>query len=532
MPHFLQNVLDALHKYSARPLIKVCFKGGEGQPIWRVVNYGEFRSDIERVAIYWLEHLGLFDVQPLDVVGIWITGEQYYDIVSIYGLSRAGFTPEILGRDLAMSEQAAVIFDILATTGAKTIIFDPSFKKEIDKLPLACFEMPELPDIPSSPEILPPLSDADEGEVALVFHPRNGRPKPILKTHRWLISQAKIEWPQLYQGGNKPAIVNSIDSFTNVKSAIAISYLACNGHCMIQPSQHDFDEEEFKALVGEGMNVVFLHASMLSKLISIGKANKQVYEAFKTLTQVIYTGASLNVEDEQWLIKNEMLATFVDTTEKSGSSVPCLTSLITETHVLPSMRPLKGLGCSLLPIGFLDNQSERHANRRQLFDLFVPADAANCPHPSACNRLDEHITGDVFEETEPGGSNDDWIRTGKHEAFCNARQIENNVLQEAADLVNNCIIVGHHEPGIVLLVEPAVPNPADENKLKSLILHRHAEFNDSLHVHEKIKSVLQIILVPQGTLPKTMEKGSSRREAAKAQHWEALQEVYTQFKTW
>lgn len=58
------------------------------------------------------------------------------------------------------------------------------------------------------------------------------------------------------------------------------------------------------AMVEEGLNYVLLYAPWLSKLITIAKSNKEVYGALKKMTQVTYTGASLNPEDEQWLIKN------------------------------------------------------------------------------------------------------------------------------------------------------------------------------------------------------------------------------------
>ena len=44
----------------------------------------------------------------------------------------------------------------------------------------------------------------------------------------------------------------------------------------------------------------------------------------------------------------------------------------------------------------------------QLYDMFIPATADNCPYPSIRNRPDGHITGDVFEKTNVDGA-DAWI---------------------------------------------------------------------------------------------------------------------------
>jgi hypothetical protein len=134
------------------------------------------------------------------------------------------------------------------------------------------------------------------------------------------------------------------------------------------------------------------------------------------------------------------------TTETAG----CLISPLAEKGILPGMRVIKGIDCKFIPTKGLDHtrldgDAEQRAQGGQLFDLFVPAEADNCPHPSVRNRPDGHITGDLFEETQPGlycfrkrgcisfflsepestigGRNDDWIRTGKYFSFCDTKYV-------------------------------------------------------------------------------------------------------------
>ena len=38
----------------------------------------------------------------------------------------------------------------------------------------------------------------------------------------------------------------------------------------------------------------------------------------------------------------------------------------------------------------------------QLYDFFVETTSPTCPHSSIRNREDGHVTGDLFEEIEPG----------------------------------------------------------------------------------------------------------------------------------
>lgn len=90
---------------------------------------------------------------------------------------------------------------------------------------------------------------------------------------------------------------------------------------MVQTSKPDIDPPEFLAMVADGLNFTFLYAPWLSKLISIARADKEVLTALRSMSQVSYTGASLNPEDEQWLIENGIKASVSRRHEgKSGST--------------------------------------------------------------------------------------------------------------------------------------------------------------------------------------------------------------------
>lgn len=65
------------------------------------------------------------------------------------------------------------------------------------------------------------------------------------------------------------------------------------------------------------------------------------------------------------------------------------------------LRPIPELGLELIP-ALNDKSSGSDASQKQLFDLFLPLTALNCPCPKVRNRPDGHITGDLFEEVKPG----------------------------------------------------------------------------------------------------------------------------------
>ena len=65
------------------------------------------------------------------------------------------------------------------------------------------------------------------------------------------------------------------------------------------------------------------------------------------------------------------------------------------------LRPIPELGLELIP-ALDDKIAGSDASQKQLYDLFLPTTALNCPHPKVRNRPNGHITGDLFEEIKPG----------------------------------------------------------------------------------------------------------------------------------
>ncbi|KAJ7509711.1 acetyl-CoA synthetase-like protein [Mycena galericulata] len=543
MAHFMHWLLPALDKYPSRILFKQ-FIGPPTAPSWTSITYQTFFDDLERSAAYWTQTLGDHNVEQMTVVGLWITGVAYSDLVHIYGISRAGFIPEVLNAKMTLP----IVHDLLAKTGGKALIYDPSFAEHV----AGASEFPSLPipdlsglSVPSSLPVLPKVAPDD---IALIFHTSgttSGIPKPVPETHRWLRCQAQVQWPNIWQcyPNGEPLVVNNIGSFANVGSATTITYLSWSGHCLVQTSKADFEVEEFLAMVnGEGLNSMILYAPWFSKLLNMARSSEPVLSALKRMGQINYTGAALNPDDEVWALENGIPVTALyATTESAG----CLVSPLNAAKgVLPAMRVLEGINCKFIPTRGLDQtdldgDAEQRAQGGQLFDLFIPAEADNCPHPSIRNRPDGHITGDLFEEVQPGlycfrGRNDDWIRTGKDLCFCDTKSIEDNVLATCADLVQNCVVAGHYKPAVVLFVEPIRPikSPNDDVLLKDDILERTRAFTSRLFEHEQVKSSLQIVSVESGSLPRTSEKGNIRRKAVEDDHATELAEIYLKLKVW
>ncbi|KAJ7983251.1 acetyl-CoA synthetase-like protein [Mycena polygramma] len=539
MAHFMHWMLQALQKHSSRTLFKE-YIHSQTSPSWVSISYQTFLRDVERSAAYWLENLSHHGLNQNDVVGLWDTGVKYSDLVHIYGLARAGFIPEVLNGHMTMT----IVGDLLAKTRGKVLIFEPSFASLVFDIGVPRVAIPDLADLPSAYSPLPPLPDVNSDDIALIFHTSgtvSGVPKPIPETHRWLKCQAQVQWPNLFQcyPDGQPLIVNNIGSFANVGSATTMTYLSWSGHCLVQTSKPNFEADELLAMVKEGLNAMLQYSPWLSKLLRIARENPTVLAALKNMGQINYTGAALNPEDESSAAEQGILVTALyATTECAG----CLVTPLAEKVLSPGMRVINGINCKFIPTQGLDytqldGDSEQRSQGGQLFDLFLPSEADNCPHPSIRNRPDGHITGDLFEEVQPGlycfrGRNDDWIRTGKDLCFCDTKSIEDHVLATCSDLVQNCVVVGHYKPAVVLFVEPISPiaSPKDDGVLKSDVFARISAFNSRLFPHEKINDLSQIVSVSAGSLVRTAEKGNIRRKAVEDEHSLVLKKIYSQFR--
>ncbi|KAJ7592020.1 acetyl-CoA synthetase-like protein [Mycena floridula] len=540
MAHFIHSLIQSLGKYdSSLPLLKI-FDGTTESPSWNTITYGAFRDDLEKTAFHWVHALAAADVQLGSVVGLWITGTRYRDLVNLYAIARAGFIPQVF----SLNFRTPMIIDLLATSKGKALLYCSSFGEHVKDFDIPILVVPELDTIPKVTAALPDLPEVEDTDMAMIFHTSgstSGRPKPIPETHRWLKYLAQKQWARVWQGDFKTQpMFNNVGSFANVGSATIAFYLSFSGQCLVQSSKPDFPASELLAMVDQGLNGLMIYAPWLSKLITLSRTDSGVLAALKALAQINYTGAAMNPEDEIWMAEQGIPVANMYATTETGI---CLVSNIAEKSTIPLMRLVPGSQCQFIPASDdldkvdLDGDTVERFKGGKLYDLFIPEYADNCPHPWIRNRPDGHVTGDLFEEVQPGyyafrGRSDDWIRTGKDLSFCDTKSIEDNILRVCADVVKNCAVVGHYKPGVVLFVEPVLPfDPETQaESLKTEILQRTAEFSSKLYAHERITDPVQIVIAASGSLARTAEKGNIRRKAVEEDYKNTLDEIYSHMK--
>ncbi|KAG6879216.1 hypothetical protein C0992_004358 [Termitomyces sp. T32_za158] len=544
--HFMYPLLKGLVQYSDRPLFKD-YVGSPDSPAWRTITYEGFLHDLEATALRFQQELRKLQLQPNNVVGLWITGKRYEDVVGLYALARAGFIPQIFS--LVMGTQGGnMINDLLKVCNGKALIYDQYYQEHIPKI-----GFPTLP----SPGLLPPanlqaqehlvgLPVVEDHDVAIIFHTSgttSGRPKPVPQSHKWLRYQWD-SWHRAWQeDGPEQKVFSNIGSFANAASATLLNKVIPSGNCVIRTSKPEFDSAELLAMVkNEGLNNMYLYAGRMSRLLKVARTNIEVLKALRNMQQVSYTGDALNPDDICWITKQRLpIVAIYASTELSVS----LVSDLRKPEKLPSMRPIQGSAIRLIPIPEDDPKYNK-----KLYDVFVPGDAPNCPHVSYRNRSDGHVSGDLFEETEPGyfafrkfmnaflgyplifadvgGRSDDWMKAGRNNmGLCDFKSIENKVLLECPDLVANCVVVGSSKP-IVVLVEPTVvyAESSANPRLKAELIKRLESYQENLYPHERFED--RVVVVAPGSLPRTTDKGNIRRNAVEKIYADILGKIWSE----
>ncbi|KIY44676.1 acetyl-CoA synthetase-like protein [Fistulina hepatica ATCC 64428] len=577
--HFVEKLLTHLSSHPPTlPIVK--YYVGPG---WETVTHGQFLGLVVRAAEYWTTVLAGFPKGV--VVGLWLTGQSYTDLVHIYACALAGYVPQVFSIKFSIPG-GEVVRDLLSVFDGKAILYDEAFSPALGALLVPKLRVPDMSELPEPKNdlqsLLKALPRVEELDKGIIFHTSGttqGKPKPIPAVHRWLRNQADPLWPSIWQSHTGPRnpddgtqdVFNSLGSFAHIGTATMINHDAPLGSAIVQTppsiSLSTFTEETLKDLMDAGVNSVFLYAPWLSKLLRIAREDEKTLELLKSLRQITYTGASLNPEDEKWMVNSGIRAVAMYATTEV-----CLTlcSPLDRPHILPAMKPLPHVGCRFIEtnamlIGgdyhtlsqldddaaFLHNPDLKKS--QILYDLFIPADSHNCPHPSVRNRDGGHVTGDLFEKVIVEGEefwlyrgrNDDWIRTGPGLTFCDTKSIEDNILLTCSPgLIKNCTVVGHNcLGGIVLFIEAAeealgteaskrdplnphvLTGPAVE-RLKQEVLSRHTPYQSRLFAHERIRGPGRVVVVTDGSLGRTKEKGNIRRKAVEDEYAALLESIY------
>ncbi|KAF8520043.1 hypothetical protein JB92DRAFT_2709649 [Gautieria morchelliformis] len=512
--------------FSSSPAFRIPRKTAGKVESWDIITYQRFNDDVDRVSEYWSHTLSAANIPARAVVGLWLSGWSYSDVVQIYGVSKAGYVPQLFSFILP---NPSAIFELLTKANATALIYEPSFEANLDNSPVPLYEPADLNHVHkiSHKPLLPPQLMMSDDEPVFVFHTSgstSGSPKLVPFSRRWLDNlvhrAGQVGKPR---DSKKQDVTTWLGSICHVGQASTLIAVLQLGACTIQPTQIAFSSEELFDMVDRcGLNVLNQFAPFLEKHLRNSYSNPKLLSLLQSLDEVIYSGVCLGPEEENWAYNSGILIRNVFGSTECGTTMRSVGGRGRDARYL---RPLQGVSCAFLPI---DKGDPGITNT--MLELVILSSSGNCPDASFRSATDGHFhTGDLFEEVSPGcfvykGRGDDWIKCA-NSGRCDTKSIEDHVRTTCSELIGNCVVVGSGRPSPALFVEPA-KDDMDHAKIRADILQRTQDFHVRRCSHERITDINLIIVVNRGTLPRTDTKGNIRRRAVEEMFKEKLDQIY------
>lgn len=113
-------------------------------------------------------------------------GFTYNDLLLIYSISRAGYTPQLISLRLP---DPGVVFELLERSKAQALVYDPFFANVLDGCPIRAFAAAQPADVDMEDQLDPVVPEVSPDDTAFFFHTSgstSGSPKIVPYSYRWL----------------------------------------------------------------------------------------------------------------------------------------------------------------------------------------------------------------------------------------------------------------------------------------------------------------------------------------------------------
>lgn len=496
---------------------------------WEPVSYTQFLLDVELFASYWAHVLQLDGIPQRSVIGMWLSGMTYIDVLHIYGLTRAGYTPQLFSIRLPNPD---VVCELLLKAKARALLVDPSFESLLKRSPVPIHSAPKtIADIDSHDSPLPPLPTIKDDDIVFIFHTSgstSGMPKLVPCSLSWLDSAVtksyQISEPSCRNQRNQDVTV-WMGSMCHIAQTFMLLGSLQHGACTVQPSKQAFSSNELSSMIRVcGLNRLNQFATFLAQHLRTSRQNPKFLALLQTLDDVLYSGLALPREEEEWALGNGIRLRNLFGSTECGAML--LSTRVSEDAPM-FLQSLEGMSYAFCPVA---SQAEAGSTETSpaLLELVILAESPDCPD-RYLRAADGHFhTGDLFQEVQPGyylskGRDDDWIKS-ENSLRCDTKAIEDNVRATCGDLVTECVVVGNGRPSPSLFIETNSDMP--QLKLKREVLRRTRQFHSRRYLHERITSVDMVVIVEKGSLPRTATKGNVRRRATEDAFRTLLDKIY------
>ncbi|KAJ7246557.1 hypothetical protein B0H12DRAFT_1021137 [Mycena haematopus] len=497
-------------------------------PLWRDITYQQFLLDVELTASHWSRIFRREGIPERSVIGLWIGGYTYNDVLNLYGVSRAGFIPQLFSLRLP---NADVILELLTKTGARALIYEELFESALRAWPLLIYRASsiELAAGGSTFDLPPPLA-VQNHDIAFYFHTSgstSGSPKLVPCSYRWLestIHKSGLICAPKEQGRFDVAVWGG--SMCHIfQNFMLIGHLQHNA-CIIQPVANPYTSDQLVDMIQYcGLNRLNIFGSFLSNHLRNSRLDPKLLGKLAGLDEIVYTGLPLPGEEETWAYSQGITLRNVFGSTEVGA---LLVSIGGSGPNAGLLRLTDGVAYKFVPITPPQSPGA-HVSTARILELIVLAESGDCPDVSLRHLDGNFHTGDLFQEVAPGcyiseGRDDDWIKS-ESSLRCNTKAIEDNARVMCGNLISECIVVGTGRPNPILVVEPGTD--MDHDKLKTEIIRKTRQFHSRRYLHERITSTEMVILVPRGSLPRTATKGNIRRKAVEDMYKTRIDKIFS-----
>ncbi|KAF7352393.1 Acetyl-CoA synthetase-like protein [Mycena venus] len=496
-------------------------------PLWRNITYQQFLLDVELTASHWSRIFRQERIPERSVIGLWIGGYSYNDVLNIYGVSRAGFIPQLFSLRLP---NADVILELLTKTGARALIYEDVFESALRTWSLPIYRAASIePAAGRSTLDLPPLPAAQNHEIAFYFHTSgstSGSPKLVPCSYKWLdmTLQKSYQICTPKEQGRLDVSVWGGSMCHIFQNFCLLGWLQHNA-CIIQPVANPYTSDQLVDMIHHcGLNRLTIFGSFLSAHLRTSRLDSKLLAKLASLDEIVYTGLPLPREEESWAYSHGVRLRNVFGSTEVGALLVSIGGGGPDAGLL---RPTDGVAYKFVPIAPAQSPGA-HVSTARILELIVLAESGDCPDVSLRHSDGNFHTGDLFQEVAPGryiseGRDDDWIKS-ESSLRCNTKTIEDNARAMCGNLISECIVVGNARPNPILVVEPGTD--MDHNKLKIDIIRKTRQFHSRRYLHERITSPEMVIVVPPGSLPRTATKGNIRRKAVEDMYKTQIDRIF------
>ncbi|KAJ7492516.1 hypothetical protein FB451DRAFT_1218614 [Mycena latifolia] len=486
---------------------------------WYSITYRQFHIDVELFARHWSRTLTQSGVPAGSVVGLWIGGYTYNDVLQIYGMSRAGYVPQLFSLRLPNPE---VIYELLSKANAKALVYESAFASVLRDCPVPSHLAVDVENIDLTEYPLPELRQSQPEDIAFFFHTSGssgGSPKLVPCSHRWLDATVmKSNQTCVPQNPERQDVTVWMGSMCHIGQTFTrrslVVFSLQHGSC------------ELVALVHRcGLNRLNQFAAFLATHLRASRQDPKLLSLLTSLDEVLYSGMPLSREEAEWAYRNSIKLRNLFGSTEAGATLRSIGGTEGNAALL---QPLAGTAYRFVPIGGEAEAEAAHQSTARMLEFVILAESGDCPDVSLRHADGHFHTGDLFQEVAPGqyvsrGRDDDWIKS-ENSLRCDTKSIEDNARMMCGSLIGECIVVGSGRPSPVLFVEPNTD--MEPEKLRKEIIRKTRQFHSRRYLHERITTTSHIVIVPPKTLPRTLTKGNIRRKAVEEAYKSQLDQIY------